>query len=420
MTEKFIIKGGKKLEGEIEINGAKNAALKIFAASLLTDQEWQIENVPQVKDVFDEIELLRDLGAEIEKIDERIYKVKARDIKNTKLREDLAQKIRASIVLVGPILARKGEVEFIYPGGCVIGRRPIDIFLDGFKALGAEVAETNGRFKLTTSGLRGNNFVFPRVSVTGTEALILTAVLAKGKTIFKNTAQEPEIKALVDFLNKCGAKIKGAGTSTIEIEGVNKLEKGTFKLIPDRIEAGTFAILAAATGSHIKINNCNPQHLESLWLHLKKTGANFELGENFVEVKPTLKLKTVNVTTHEYPGFATDLQPPFTVLMTQAEGRSLIHETLFESRLFYTDTLNQMGGDIIMCDPHRVIVNGPTRLHGKTITSPDLRAGIALVIAALVAQGTTTIENIEQIDRGYEKIEERLQKIGADIKRVSN
>lgn len=418
MSEKFIIEGGKKLEGEIEINGAKNAALKIFAASLLTDQEWQIENVPQVKDVFDEIELLRDLGVEIEKIDERIYKVKAGDIKNTKLREDLTRKIRASIVLVGPILARKGEVEFIYPGGCTIGRRPIDIFLDGFKALGTEVTEINGRFKLTTSGLRGNSFVFPRVSVTGTEALILTAVLAKGKTIFKNAAQEPEIKSLVDFLNKCGAKIKGAGTSTIEIEGVDKLEKGTFKLIPDRIEAGTFAILAAATGSHIKINNCNPQHLESLWLHLKKTGANFELGKNFVELKPASKLKTVNVTTHEYPGFVTDLQPPFTVLMTQAEGQSLIHETLFEGRLFYTDILNQMGGDIIICDPHRVIVNGPTRLYGKTITSPDIRAGIALVIAALVAQGTTTIENIEQIDRGYEKIEERLQNLGADIKRV--
>lgn len=420
--EKFIIKGGKPLKGTIEVKGAKNAALKVFAASLLSDKKWVIENAPSIEDISRMAELVSDLGVDIFHNSQGNYEIQAKNLKKVKLRQDLSQQLRASIVLAGPILAREGEVSFSYPGGCVVGRRPIDIFLAGFEALGAKVTQTKSLFHLVTRGrtLQGNKFVFPRISVTATECLMLAAVLAKGKTILKNTASEPEIPALAEFLNKCGAKIKGAGTHTIEIEGVKKLSGGNYKVIPDRIEAGTFAILGAATNSNIKITKCNPGHLEALWVALRKAGVNFELEKDSVIIKPTKHLGPTNIVTHEYPGFATDIQASFTVLMTQVRGQSLIHETIYEGRLFYTQSLNQMGANIVMCDPHRIIVNGPSSLYGCRIVSPDIRAGIALLIAALVAQGRTTIENIYQIDRGYERIEERLAKLGADIKRVKN
>ena len=416
--DKFIIKGNQPLKGEIKVNGAKNSALKILAACLLTDEKWEVSNVPQIEDIYNLIELLKSLGVEVENGSKGIYQLKAKNIKATSLKLNIAQKLKGSILTIGPLLARCGETLFPQSGGCVIGQRPRDIFLSGFEAFGAKIKESKQGYCLTTKGLKGTKFVFPLVSVTATETMILTAILAKGKTVLKNAACEPEIVSLVEFLNKCGARIKGAGTSFIEIEGVGSLNGGQHKIMPDRIEAGSFIILGAAANSPIKVTGLNPDHLDVLWFLLDKAGVNLEIGKDFVKIKPGFNLKAVNLKTHEYPGFPTDLQAPFTVLMTQAKGISLIHETIFEGRLFYTDSLNQMGANIILCDPHRAIVHGPSKLFGRRLISPDIRAGIALVIAALIAKGESVIENVYQIDRGYEKIEERLQKLGASIKRI--
>jgi len=416
--ERFVIKGNQPLGGTIRVNGAKNAALKILAACLLTDKKLTVSNVPQIEDIFRLVELLKKVGVEIKNNSKGTYQLEAKNIKTTQLDPDIASRLKGSILMIGPLLARRGEATLCQSGGCVIGQRPRDIFLDGFEAFGAKIKRNKQGYHLSTKQLKGTKFVFPKISVTATEAMILTAVLAKGKTKLINVACEPEIVNLVDFLNKSGAKIKGAGTPFIEIEGVKSLGGGQCQVIPDRIEAGSFIALGVASNSPIKVTNMNPGHLEVLWSLLDKAGANLEIGKDFVKVKPSSKLKAIDLKTHEYPGFPTDLQSPFTVLMTQAEGFSLIHETIFEGRLFYTDSLNQMGAKIIMADPHRVMIQGSTKLYGRHLTSPDIRAGVALVIAALIAQGESIIENIYQIDRGYEKIEERLQKLGAKIKRV--
>ena len=416
MAEQFIINGGKKLEGKIIIGNAKNAALKILAASILTSKPIKVANLPQIEDVNRMKELLIDLGTEF-------YSdiLDSSCLKKTNLDYKIADRFRSSIVLTGPLLTRFGKVSFPHPGGCTLGKRPINLFIEGFKTLGATIKKNGQIFAAISKNkkLIGNKFIFPMVSVTGTETLMMAATLAEGKTILKNTACEPEVENLAKFLNSLGAKISGAGTPMIVIEGVKSLKGGKWDGMPDRIEAGTFIILGAATNSHIKVENCEPNHLDVLLAMLQKAGANLEIGKNYVIVKPAGRLKSVDITTREYPGFATDLQAPFTVLMTQANGVSLIHETIYDGRLFYTDILNQMGADIIMADPHRVIVRGPSSLHGKKIYSPDIRAGMALVIAALLAKGQSTIDNIYQIDRGYDKIDGRLRALGADIKRVS-
>jgi len=417
--ERFIIKGGKKLSGEIQVNGAKNAALKVLAACLLTNKEWVISNVPQIEDIFRLIELLKGIGVDIKNDSKGVYQLKAKNIHSSRLNPDIAKKLKGSILMAGPLLARFGEAFLFQSGGCVIGQRPRDIFLEGFKAFGAKIEKDKQVYHLTIKKLKGAKFVFPLISVTATETMILTAVLAEGKTFLSNAACEPEIVFLADFLNKRGARIKGAGTPFIEINGVKSLNNGQCKILPDRIETGSFVILGAAVNGPIKVVGVEPSRLDVLWFLLKKAGVNLEIGKDFVKVKPSFKIRAVDLKTHEYPGFATDLQAPFTVLMTQAKGVSLIHETIFEGRLFYTDALNQMGAKIIMCDPHRIIVQGPSKLYGRRLISPDIRAGIALVIASLIAKGESIIENIYQIDRGYECIEKRLSVIGADIKRVN-
>jgi len=417
---KFIIHGGKKLSGEIRVGGAKNAALKIFPAAILFSEKIKITNVPVIEDVARCRELLADIGAGVSKISDKVYEVDASKVSKTDLNPVLVNKFRASIMFVGPILARCGEVKFLHPGGCVIGAgtRPIDMFLDGFRKMGAEVTEKENHYHLRAKKLRGAEYFFHKITVTGTEAMMMTAVLAAGRTTLKNCAMEPEISVLAEFLNQAGARITGAGTPTMVIDGVEKLTGGEFRIIPDRIETGTFAILAAATGSELRIIDCDPSHVESLWGLFDKIGVKYELGRDFVQVKPSGKLKAVDVQTHEYPGFATDLQSPYVVLMTQCVGASLIHEAIYDRRLLFVDMLSQMGADIIMCDPHRVVVNGLTPLHGRKLVSPDLRAGITMVIAGLVAEGKTEIDNIYQIERGYENIVERLRGIGADIERV--
>lgn len=415
--DEFVIKGGNKLSGSISVNGAKNSALKILAASILSKEKCKITNFPIIEDTLRTVELLESLGAKavIDK-ENKIVEIDPSQINKTDLDTNLVRRLRSSILFAGPMLARFGEVQMDHPGGCIIGKRPVDFFLDGFEKLGAKIKFTEEGFKLHGK-LKGATIFFPQITVTGTEAMMMAAVLAEGKTILQNCAMEPEIPVLAEYLNKCGAKISGAGTSTIEIEGVKEIGGGEFKVIPDRIETGTFVMMGLLTGSEIKVENCIPEHLGAVISILEKAGAKLEIGPDYIITKPS-KLKAVSIVTHEYPGFVTDLQPPYTLLMTQADGPCIIHESIFEGRLFFTDQLATMGAEIIMCDPHRVVVHGPTPLHGKKMTSPDLRAGITLVLAGMIAEGTTRIENIYQVDRGYEKIEERLQKIGADIKRV--
>jgi len=417
--EKYVIGGGKKLNGEISVAGAKNMALKVFPAAILCQEPCLLKNVPEIEDIERLIELMQDLGAKITHNNKGEYLVSAKEVTKTQLKPDLVKRLRSSIMLAGPMLARFGEVTLTHPGGCIIGQRPIDLFIEGFQKLGAKMVETGDNFTLSAKKLKGAYIILPRVSVTVTENLMMAATLAEGTTHIKNAAMEPEIVALADFLSKQGAKIKGAGTPDIVIEGIKKLNGGEISIIPDRIECGSFIILGLITKSELKITNCEPKHVENLLYSLEKAGAKFEVGTDYIKTIPS-ELKGTDIVTHEYPGFPTDLQAPFTVLMTQGKGLSLIHETIFPGRLFYTDILNQMGANIIMCDPHRVVVNGPTKLYGKKLVSPDLRAGMALVLAAMVAQGTSSIENIYQINRGYENIVARLQQICANIKQIND
>ncbi|MBI4837091.1 MAG: UDP-N-acetylglucosamine 1-carboxyvinyltransferase [Candidatus Portnoybacteria bacterium] len=420
---KFVIRGGKPLTGTIKVGGSKNAALKALPLALMTKELIVVKNLPEIEDVFRAEEMLGALGHEVKNRGKGVAGVRQKNNDGTTLPAELVNKFRASIMFVGPLLATRGEARFPHPGGCVIGAgiRPIDLFLDGFEKMGAVLETEDNYYRLTAKKLKGATIFFPTVTVTGTESLMMTACLAGGATILKNCAMEPEISALADFLNSIGAKIEGAGTSTIMIKGVRKLGGGEYEIIPDRIEAGTFAMMAAAASNSggILINDCEPAHLEALWTQFDKAGVNYKLGKNSIKISPSKKIKACGVKTHEYPGFATDLQSPYTVLMTQAEGISLIHEVIYDRRLLFSDLLTQMGANIIMADPHRVVIEGPTRLFGKKLVSPDLRAGVALVIAALIAEGKTEIDNIYQIERGYENLDGRLRELGADIQRVN-
>ncbi|MFC1632975.1 UDP-N-acetylglucosamine 1-carboxyvinyltransferase [Patescibacteria group bacterium] len=420
MQEKFIIKGKQKLDGTLSVSGTKNEALKVIPACLLTQEKCVAKNIPDIVDVRAMLDILKDIGADVKKIEDHHFEITCGKSITNKLPEAKVAAQRASIMLVGPLLARFGEVSFPHPGGCVIGKRPIDLFLEFYKQMGVSIAVHDSHYQMSVDKLQGIDYIFPRVSVTGTESLILAGCLAEGETIIRNAAMEPEIEALAEILNDAGAKIIGAGTPTISIKGVAKLNGFNAVMLPDRIECGTFAIMGVATNSHLKIENCRPDHLGILWSHLEKMGAKFKLSEDSVEILPTDKpLKAQDIHTHEYPGFVTDLQAPFTVLLTQTTGMSLVHETIYEGRLFYVDALNTMGGKIIMCDPHRVVFDGPMHLYGRKVVSPDIRAGIALVIAAMIAEGDSEISNVHLIDRGYENIEERLKAVGAEIERVS-
>ncbi|MFA5954708.1 MAG: UDP-N-acetylglucosamine 1-carboxyvinyltransferase [Patescibacteria group bacterium] len=417
MHQQFRILGGQELSGSIAVQGAKNSGLKIMAAALLSDDPCTITNLPAIEDIERMKELLISVGAKISSESDGFRIAAAGNLLST-LQPELAGKLRASAILAGPLLARTGEVFLPFPGGCNLGERPIDIFLDAFKALGAEEEASDNGVRITAPhGLKGANILLPRVSVTVTETAMMTAALATGTTVIKNAAMEPEIPALAEYLTTHGASITGAGTSTITIHGVKKIGGGVVTLIPDRIEAGTFVMMGLLTNSEITVTNVQPEHLENLWLQLERAGAEFTIHDNSVSTKHHRGLVAKDITTHEYPGFATDLQAPYTVLMTQAKGLSLIHETIFSGRLFYTDLLRSMGANVIMCDPHRVIINGPTKLRGRFLTSPDIRAGIALILAGLAANGETKIDNVYQIDRGYQNIVERLQKLGANITR---
>lgn len=432
MTDAFIVKGldgAKKLSGTISVNGSKNAALPALALPFLFSDTVILENVPALEDIYRVEELLGSLGVSCKKQKPNRYELTARDGENTTLSPDIAKRLRASILFTGPMLARFGEVSFPHPGGCVIGERPIDLFLEGFGKMGARIDEKNGMYHLRASknGLRGAEIFFRTQSVTAAETFLMAAVLARGKTILHNVPVEPEIGVLVSFLNSCGANISGAETHRLEIVGGSPLraDGAAYTIIPDRIETGSFLILAALAGKKVTITHCNPEHVGSVIEHLRASGANLLVGGNTITVtalqsKKAPAYKSIPLKTHEYPGFPTDLQAPMAVFLTQSEGEALVFETIFEGRLGYVHELVRMGAKIQDMGPHRVYIQGKTSLRGRKLESPDLRAGLAFIIAALVAKGESVIHNAYSIDRGYEQIEKRLQKIGTPIKRVSS
>lgn len=415
---KFIIHGQRELKGEIAVKGAKNNALKLIPAALLTEEKVTLHNLPNIVDVQMALDLLKSLGAKVEKIAENSVTIETRDIKAENLDANIARKIRASIMFVAPLLHRSQKVAIPHPGGCVIGKRPIDLFIDFFEKIGAEFKMDDANYIFSNQGLKGIKYVFTKISHTGTESLMIAATMAEGKTEIINAACEPEVEALADFLNSMGAQIEGAGTPQITIAGVNKLHGTEFTTIPDRIEAGSLLCVGIATQSPIKITNCNPKHLEIPIKILEQIGVKLEVGEDYIQILDAHHLQATNISTHEYPGFPTDLQSCYTVLLTQVQGMSIVHETIYESRLFFTDLLSRMNADLVLCDPHRVVINGPSHLVAKKVISPDIRAGLAMLIAGLIAEGETEIDNIEQIDRGYENIDQRLNALGAEIERV--
>ena len=412
----FVINKSEGIQGTISVKGAKNAVLKVFAATLLSDDPMEIHNVPAILDIEVLCTLMRDIGCDVE-YQGSVVKIKPA-IQKTTLDKDLVSKIRASVLLAGPILARTGEVMLPHPGGDAIGKRPIDFFIDSFKALGAQVKITDEGYHITApKGLQGTQYYFEKMSHTGTESLMITAVLATGVTVIENAACEPEVVALAEYLNKCGARIEGAGTHTITITGVDSVTGDVYTTIPDRLEAGTFAVLGALCAKELTITDCNPHHLHALWKIFDHIGVDYRFDDTTITVRKRDGYRATNIMTHEYPGFATDLQSPVTVLLTQCEGTSLVHDPIFDGRLYYTDMLHQMGASIVLCDPHRALITGPAQMYGRRIVSPDLRAGMALVLAGMIAEGTTQIENIYHIDRGYEDLETRLQNIGVHIER---
>ncbi|HBH71476.1 MAG: UDP-N-acetylglucosamine 1-carboxyvinyltransferase [Parcubacteria group bacterium GW2011_GWC1_42_11] len=425
MSNTFVIKGfggERKLHGKVSITGAKNAALKAIASTVLFRDTVTLTNIPEINDTFRMFDLLKDMGADVVNLKHGVYTVLIPRGFATELSPGIAKRMRSSIVLTGPVLARYGKVSFPHPGGCVIGARPLDLFVDGFEKMGAKVSVKDDSYVVEAKdGLKGAEFFLKNQSVTVTETFMMAGVLASGSTIIKNAAMEPEIADLAQFLNKCGAKIIGAGTPTIIIKG-GKLLAGArkpYKTMPDRIEAGSFLVLGALASRELHITNCNPAHLESPIELLRSAGVSIETKKTEIIVRAPSKLRAVDVKTHEYPGFPTDLQAPMTVLLTQAEGESKVFETIFEGRLNYTESLSAMGASITMMDPHRVLVRGKSELRGRKLTSPDLRAGLAFVIAAVVAKGESVIHNVDTtIDRGYEDIENRLRAIGVEIERA--
>ncbi len=420
MAEKFIIIGEKPLEGEVEIRGYKNAAGPALCASLLTDEECVIGNLPLVEDILNIIEVIKSLGAKVEWVGERAVKIKADSIDINKVNFEKISQTRISVLLFGALLLRVGEFKMPAPGGDRIGLRPIYTHLETLRELGAEIEkDEDGNYIIRAKNVVGKEIILEEFSVTATENLMLAASLAEGETIIKTAASEPQITDLGNMLNKMGGDVIGMGTSIIKIKGVKKLKGVSHDIIFDLVEAGTFISLAAITEGTVKIKNIDHNHLDIFLKKLKNIGVKFEKEKEAIKVFYSPNLKSAKIQALPWPGFPTDLLPVIIPLLTKAQGKSLIHDPLYENRFNYIHQLRKMGADIEMVDPHRAFVFGPTKLSGLKIESWDIRAGACLIIAGLMAKGKTIIENIYQVDRGYEKIEERLQKIGADIKRVN-
>jgi UDP-N-acetylglucosamine 1-carboxyvinyltransferase len=413
--DKFVITGGKTLEGDVTISGAKNAALPILASTILAQGEHVITNVPEVKDVNTMRKLLSYMG--VANTDGSQLHVCFDKIDKPEAPYELVKTMRASSLILGPLVARTGYASVSLPGGCTIGARPLNMHLDALKAMSVEIHLEHGYIEAKTSRLKGANICFDTVTVTGTENIMMAATLAQGKTIIENAAKEPEVSDLAQYLKKMGAKIEGEGTNRITIDGVEKLHASTYAIIPDRIETGTFMIAASITGSSVNINHGSPQYLNSLIDKLRATGVNIEVLNSDIRIRAPKQIKATDITTLPHPGFATDLQAQFMALMSIAEGSSIITENIFENRFQHVAELNRMGADITV-EGATAFVRGVDKLVGAQVMATDLRASASLIIAALVAEGTTEINRIYHIDRGYENIEQKLTALGASIVRT--
>jgi UDP-N-acetylglucosamine 1-carboxyvinyltransferase len=418
--DKLVIRGGEPLLGTIRVSGAKNAALPCMAAALLTDEPVILENIPQVRDIETTRNLLAAMGAEVElgygRAQHRTT-IHCKILAAPEASYELVKTMRASTLVLGPLVARCGHARVSLPGGCAIGSRPIDLHIKGLERLGAKITQDHGYVEATTQRLKGAEIVFDKITVTGTEDLLMAATLAEGETIMQNCAREPEVADLAALLNKMGAKIEGAGTSTICVKGVTKLHGARHRIIPDRIEAGTFIIAAALTAGDLNITGCDPQHLAALMAKLAEVGVKTRQNSDSVRVMGDNPLTACDMVTEEYPGFPTDMQAQFMALATQADGTSIITENIFENRFMHAQELTRMGANIKI-EGRRAIVRGRSPLSAAAVLASDLRASASLVLAALVADGETIIDRVYHLDRGYENIEEKLRGVGAQIRRI--
>ncbi len=419
--DKLLITGGVRLAGTLRVSGAKNSALPILAATLLTEEPVLLSNLPHLHDVTTMLELLGCLGAEVV-VDEKMQvEVAARRLTSLRAPYELVKTMRASFVVLGPLLARFGKAEVSLPGGCAIGARPVDQHLKGFAALGAEIVVDGGYVRgLAPHGLHGTDFSFDMVTVGGTENLLMAATLARGTTRIRNAAREPEVVDLGDCLNAMGAKVRGHGTDEIVVEGVERLHGCSYRVMPDRVEAGTYLIAAAATAGSIRLNCVDPSTLTAVLGKLEESGAEIRCGTDWIELDMHgRRPRAVDIETAPYPGFPTDMQAQYLALNAVAEGSSHISETIFENRFMHVQEINRLGAKVELAGPSTAVVHGVEKLKAAPVMATDLRASFSLVVAALVAQGTTLIDRIYHIDRGYETIEEKLMQLGADVQRVS-
>ena len=407
------ISGGKELSGTIRISGAKNATVALIPAAILTDEEATICNIPEITDTDALCDILKALNVKVSRASESIV-INPQEMQDIEITEKFSKKLRASYYFMGALLGKYKKAVMYFPGGCSIGARPIDLHLKGFEALGAKVTNEKNKYIVEAEELKGANIYLDIASVGATINIMLAAVKAKGTTIIDNAAKEPEIVNVATFLNNMGAKITGAGTSTIKIEGVDYLHKCFHEVIPDRIEAGTYIIIGALCGTPLKIDNVIPEHIDSLLSKLEEIGVDLEIGADYVIVSKANSYKPTTIKTAVYPGFPTDLQQPFTVLLTQSNGKSKVVETIFENRFMHIPYLKELGADVTVKN-QTVTIIGPSTLKGSNVVATDLRAGASMVVAGLLAEGTTTITNIEHILRGYEQIVEKLTGVGAKI-----
>ena len=417
--EQYVIKGGNPLVGEVEIGGAKNAALAILAAAIMTDETVTIENLPNVRDINVLLNAIEGIGARVERINKHKVKINGAFINDLSVDYEFIKKIRASYYLLGALLGKYKKAEVALPGGCDIGSRPIDLHIKGFRALGAEVDIQHGLISAHADALNGTHIYLDKVSVGATINIMMAASMAEGKTIIENAAKEPHVVDVANFLNSMGANIRGAGTDVIRIVGVEKLHKTEYSIIPDQIEAGTFMFAAAATKGDMTVKNVIPKHLEATTAKLIEAGCEVEEFDDAVRVVSSKPLRHTQVTTLAYPGFPTDMQPQMAVVLGIAQGTSTVTESIFENRFKYVDELTRMGADIKV-ESNIAIINGVKNYTGARVSAPDLRAGAALVIAGLSAEGITTVDDIYFIERGYEDFDKKLQSLGAQIEKVSS
>ncbi len=421
--DKFVVRGGNPLLGTIKVSGAKNSALPCMAAAILTEDEVILENIPQVHDIETERKLLASMGAEVELGYGRAQhrtRIKCGILSDPVAKYEIVKTMRASALVLGPLIARTGLARVAMPGGCAIGGRPIDLHIKGLESMGATITYDHGYLEAKADRLKGAHIVFDKITVTGTEDLLMAAALAEGESLFENCAREPEVTDLAALLNAMGAKIEGAGTATIRIQGVSRLHGARHRINPDRIEAGTFLVAGAITGGDLNIDSCEPAHLGALINKLEQCGVKLDVGKDQIRVRSgSGELKAVDISTEEYPGFPTDMQAQYMALATQADGTSIVTENIFENRFMHVQELNRMGANITV-QGRTATVRGKTPLQSAAVMCSDLRASASLVLSALVADGETILDRVYHIDRGYERIEEKLRGVGAQIRRMGD